>query len=141
MTTGADVVTAARQHLGTRWMHQHRLPGVAMDCAGLVICVARQLGLVPPDFDISGYGRQPDGTLVPVCDRHMVRISALELGAVLVLRVPSQPQHLGIVGDYRGRGFTLIHACAVRGQVIEHRLLFNETVRLVGAYCLPGVAA
>ena len=36
MPTSADVVTAARGQIGVPWMHQARLPGVALDCAGLV---------------------------------------------------------------------------------------------------------
>lgn len=138
--TGADVVTAARGHLGTRWVHQGRLPGVALDCAGLVILVARQLGLVPPDFDMNGYSRTPDGSMSAVCDGRMTRIDALELGAVLVLQTDVEPQHMGIVGDYRHGGWSLIHASSSAGRAVETRLLFARNQVLRGTYRLPGVA-
>jgi cell wall-associated NlpC family hydrolase len=137
--TAADVVGAARGHLGTPWQHQGRLPGVALDCAGLIICVARQLGLVAPDWDVNGYARMPDGTMLDWCDQHMQRAPEIELGAVLVLKIVSQPQHLGIVGDYRHGGWSLIHGAANEGRVIETRLMFRRTLRLVRAYRLPGV--
>ena len=138
--TGADVVAAARSHIGTRWQHQGRLPGVALDCAGLVICVARQLGIVAPDWDVNGYVRVPDGTMLAWCDATMQRIEKPELGAVLSLIVHRQPQHLGIVGNYRHGGWSLIHAASNAGRVIETRLMLCKTMQIAGAWRLPGVA-
>jgi hypothetical protein len=138
--TAADVVAAARGHIGTRWQHQGRLPGAALDCAGLVICVARELGLVAQDFDVNGYVRVPDGTMIGWCDANMQRMPAPELGAVLSLIVHREPQHLGIVGDYRHGGWSLIHAASNAGRVIETRLMICRTMRIAGAWRLPGVA-
>ena len=138
--TGADVVTAARAHLGTPWVHQGRLPGVALDCAGLVILVARQLGLVPADFDLNGYSRSPDGSMSRVCEHHMTALQALELGAVLVMQTDAEPQHMGIVGDYRHGGWSLIHASSSAGRAVETRLMFARNQVLRGIYRLPGVA-
>ena len=138
--TGADVVAAARVHIGTPWVHQGRLPGSALDCAGMVIVVARSLGLVPPDFDLNGYTRAPDGSMGRLCDQHMTRIDALELGAVLVLQTDKEPQHMGIVGDYRHGGWSIIHASSSAGEVTETRLMFARNQVLRGIYRLPGVA-
>lgn len=142
MTSGADVVAAARAELGTPWMHQARLSGVAVDCAGLVIVTAKRLGLVPLAWDIADYGRLPDGTLLQRCDEHMQRISAMELGAVLVVAITGQPQHMGIVGDYRHGGWSMIHAAsnARPGRVIETRLMFHRSQKLQAIYRLPGVS-
>jgi len=142
MTTGADVAAAARAEMGTPWMHQGRLPGVALDCAGLVIVTAKRLGLVPQAWDIADYGRLPDGTLLDRCDEHMQRITALELGAVLVVAITGQPQHMGIVGNYRHGGWSLIHAAsnARPGRVIETRLMFHRSQKLQAIYRLPGVS-
>jgi len=137
--TGADVVAAARMHLNTPWAHQGRTPGVALDCAGLVICVARQLGLVASDMDVNGYSRAADGSLPDWCDLHMQRVAGPELGGVLVLVCDRQPQHLGIVGDYRHGGWSIIHATNVSGRVVETRLMFARNLRLVAAYRMPGV--
>lgn len=137
--TASQVVATARGMLGTTWMHQARLPGVAVDCAGLVICTARALGLVPTEWDIADYPRHPDGTLAGLCAAHMQPIDALELGAVLVLAIERDPQHLGIVGDYTHGGWSLIHASSAAGRVVETRLLFARGATLRGIYRLPGV--
>lgn len=135
-----DVVAAARSHLGTPWRHQGRMPGVALDCAGLVILVARELGVVPADFDVNGYSRQPDGSMLELCKRFMVQISAIEYGSVAVLASESEPHHMGIVGDYRHGGCSLIHAANIAQppRVVETRLLLSRALRLRGVFRLPG---
>lgn len=136
----AQVVATARAMRETPWMHQGRKPGMALDCAGLVISVARALAVVPDGWDIADYPRQPDGTLASLCAAHMQPIGAIELGAVLVLAIERDPQHLGIVGDYVHGGWSLIHASSAAGRVVETRLLFARGATLRGVYRLPGVA-
>lgn len=139
--TRAAVVAEARTWLGTPWVHQQRRKGVAVDCAGLVIGVARSLGLVAEDFDISGYSRHPDGSLLALCAQHMVPLvrDAMQPGDVLVLAIEHDPQHMGIVGDYRHGGLSLIHAASGLGRVIETRLMFARNAVFRGAFALPGV--
>ena len=61
---GEAVVAQARAWLGTPWRHQGRSPR-GVDCAGLVVLVARALGLA--DHDVAGYSRlvgaDEEGTL------------------------------------------------------------------------------
>jgi cell wall-associated NlpC family hydrolase len=137
--TGAQVIAAARGMLGTPWMHQARLPGAALDCAGLVICTARALGLIPPSWEIADYPRSPDGTLAALCAAHMQLIGAPELGAVIVVAVERDPQHLGIVADYRHGGWSVIHASSHARRVVETRLMWASNFALRGIYRLPGV--
>ena len=137
--TGHDVAAAARSMLGTPWMHQGRIPGVALDCAGLVICVARQLGIVAADFDVAGYGRAPDGTMLQICQSLLIEADQYEVGCVLALEIYKDPQHLGIVGEYRHGGLSLIHGASKAGRVIETRLMFANNQRLRGVYKFPGV--
>lgn len=138
----ADIVSEARTHIGTPWVHQGRTPGLALDCAGLLIVVARSLELVGQDFDINGYSRIPDGTMLRWCDEHMQRLPDIELGAALVLATKDEPQHMGIVGDYLHGGWSLIHSCnaAKPPRVIETRLMFASNLKLRGIYRMPGVA-
>lgn len=146
MTTRAEVVAAAQSWLGCPYGHQQRLQGVAVDCAGLVIGVARQLGLVGDDFDIGGYARIPDGhSLLSACDEHMTRIDrdAMRPGDVVVVKFDSEPQHFGILAPYAHGGLAMIHAASKYSKVIETRLLFGTSTRamkFVAAYSLPGVA-
>lgn len=144
--TRFDVVRQARLWLDTPFKHQHRARGHGVDCAGLVIGVARELGLVAPDFDINGYPRSPDGKeLLAECDRFMTRIPLWELkpGHVLVIRFDRHPQHLGIVGDYMVGGLSLIQALGEadgKGRVIEWNLAKpRKGWKPVAAYALPGV--
>lgn len=143
MTTRRDVVAEARAWLHTPYQHQQRMRGVAVDCAGLIIGVARALALVPPEFDITGYPRRPDGvSLLAHCDRFMVRIRRGEPGDVIVIRWEHDPQHLAILSDYRHGGLSIIHALGTadgNGRVIEQRLHESMRSRIVQAYSLPGV--
>lgn len=145
MTSLLDVVAEARAWLDTPYHHQARLRGVGVDCAGLVIGVARALGVVPPAFDVGGYARTPDGTsLLAECDRFMQRIPVAQIqpGHVLVLRFQLDPQHMAIVGDYLHGGLSMIHALGTvdgKGKVIEQRLNTETLLRLVQAYAMPGV--
>ncbi len=126
--TRADVVACARSWIGTPFIHQHRAKAHGVDCAGLVIGVARELGIVEPDFDVNGYARTPDGvSLIAECEKFMDPISmwSLRPGNVLVLKFDLDPQHIGIVGDYMHGGLTLIHAYGTtdgKGKVEERRL-------------------
>lgn len=140
--TGADVVAEVRTQIGTPWVHQGRLWGSALDCAGLIICAARRLGLVSADFDVNGYSRAPDGSMVPLLDKFCDRIDAPEIGCVVCMTVQQQPQHVGIVANYVHGGFSLVHAtsAAKPPRVVEHRLMSMPNLRLVGAWRLPGVA-
>jgi cell wall-associated NlpC family hydrolase len=142
VTTPTEVVNAARRWVGTPFAHLHRTRGHAVDCAGLVIGVARELGLVLPDFDVQPYAPSPDGrTLRALCDEHLEHAGLPVLGGVvLVAWAAGPPQHLGIVGEFEDGALTMIHAENRRQRrVIEQRLVFSRAMRLVACYRLPGV--
>lgn len=144
MTTRADVVRVARSYIDTPFHHMARLPGVGLDCAGVLICASRELGLVASDFDLPAYTPTPDGrTMLEWCDKYMTRIeqSAMQPGDAIVLITDVHPQHLGILGDYLHGGFSIIHAAnsATPPRVIETRLMFSRVQRFVAAYSLPGI--
>jgi cell wall-associated NlpC family hydrolase len=145
MTARAEVVAAARALVGTPYQHQGRLPGVALDCAGVVICVARACGLIEADFDVTGYTPRPDGTLLAYCDRYLTRIEqdAAGPGDVIVTRFGGEAQHFGILSPYLHGGQAVVHAVTGRG-VLETRLLFGTApaaMKFVAAFRLPGVTA
>lgn len=139
----------ARSYLGTPFVHQGRVPGVGLDCAGLVINVARDLGRVAPDFDVSNYAQQPDKTsIVDACDLYLTRVpkDQAQPGDVIVIAWDRWPQHLGIMGVYAlaPEHRTLIHAFQRQGEkkakVVEHRLTPDLMRRIVRAYRFPEVA-
>ena len=142
MITQDHVVCEARTWLRTPFAHQHREIGVGVDCAGLLICVARKLGIVDDCFDVSPYSRYPDGeSLRALCERYMLRANSLAYGGViLVAWGGGAPQHLGIVGRMPDGEVSLIHAESRRHKcVIEQRLKFGRSMRLIASYELAGV--
>lgn len=135
----AQIVAAAREWLDTPYVHQGRLLGVGVDCAGLIVGVARTCGL--SDYDVSGYARIPDGSsLQAACDETMTRADEPQLGDVLLFRFERQPQHLAFVADYAYGGLSIVHAYAPAGKVVETRFDEQWQRRLVQTYVMPGVA-
>jgi cell wall-associated NlpC family hydrolase len=130
------IVSTARSYLGVRWLHQGRSRS-GLDCAGLVIRVAQDLGIT--DFDTRGYDRQAaDESMLAICREHLVAIERAELAAgdILVMAYQNQ-RHIGIVGDHPAGGLTLIHAYAPSRKVVEMRLDDRLTGRVIGCFRFP----
>lgn len=150
MTTRAEVVAEARRWLDTPFHHQGRTRGVGVDCGGLIGGVAVALGIVPANwwqttFDPlhGGYGRQPShGRLQAICEAFMERIDldAAGLGDAVLMRFRAEPQHLGILADYRHGGMSIVHALSSAGFVREHRFSAEWRACVVAAYRMHGVA-
>lgn len=144
MTDRADVVRVARDYIDTPWHHRGRVPGMALDCAGLIVCAARELALVGSDFDVPDYTPVPDGhTMLEWCREYMTPVQRQDMqpGDVIVLITDTHPQHLGILGDYRHGGLSIIHAAnnADPPRVIETRLMLSKRARYVASFLLPGM--
>jgi cell wall-associated NlpC family hydrolase len=132
----SDIVAAARRYLGVRWVHQGRTRH-GLDCLGLVVTVARDLGL--PVQDITDYGRLPDtARLRSELMRQLVRQDGLAMrgGDVLWMRFESNPIHVALATDEH----TIIHAYAQRRAVVEHRLDAEWRSRVNMVLSFPGVA-
>lgn len=130
----ADV---AREWVGTPYHHQARVPFVGLDCIGLLICTARVLGHVSPDFNITGYRRVPDGhSLMHHMREQFTQIKPDEMspGDYVCMAFDRHPHHVGIIGAYPLGGLSLIHANSKTGKVEESRLVFNEYMRLVAVF-------
>jgi len=132
------MVAAARGALGTRWMHQGRLPGVGLDCVGLVVVAARAAGIELEH--VPDYGRLPDGVrLRAALEARGVRVALAEAqpGDVALMAFAQWPIHLGLLADYPGGGWSLVHAYAGARRVVEHRLDALWAARVQGVYRFP----
>jgi len=132
-----QIVAAARAWIGTPFVHQGRTR-YGVDCAGLVICVGKELGELPTDWDVNGYGRQPDGSMFKHCAKMLVP-SQIKVGAVAMMQFTEEPQHLGIIAPYRHGGMSIIHALQSSGKVVEHRLDNNWRARIKQCFAFPGM--
>ena len=131
-----EVVEIARKWLGTKFHHQGRKIGVGVDCIGLIVGVARELGL--PVEDRVDYAREPkDGELQMAMEKYLVP-SELKPGFVVLFKLEKEPQHVGIVTDYDGKGLGLIHAYIQARKVVEHNLDASWAFKIVAVYGYPG---
>jgi cell wall-associated NlpC family hydrolase len=132
-----NAANIARRWIGTPYHHQARSPGVGLDCIGLLICAARELGHVPPDFNVTGYRRVPDGhSLMRHLGEQVTQIAQSDMapGDYVCLAFDKHPHHVGIIGSYPLGGLSIIHANSKTGRVEETRLVFNDAMRFVAAF-------
>lgn len=148
MVTREEIVTKAREYIGTPFQDKGRMKGMALDCVGLLLCVGKELGLhstqgFPIDHDYyAGYSAQPVGNFVQqACGAHMVRkaLTAMQPGDVVTMAIPSAPCHVAIVGS-GPHGLTLIHALdGGARKCVEDRLDYRWQSRIVSCFAYAGV--
>lgn len=132
MVTRQQVIVAARSYLGVRWKHQGR-SRLGIDCLGLLIAVASDLGLSA--HDSTDYPRIPDGfRLMRELNTHLRPVSECDVGDVLLMRFNTNPQHVAIKTDVG-----IIHSYANARKVVEHGLDATWSSRIVCAYQFPGI--
>ena len=120
-----DIIATARACKGTPFRHQGRLPGVGLDCAGVLLAIGNRHGQTPrPDFNVTGYARYPNEIEVrrwlrllldPVYD-----FSQRKFGDVVVIADHAHAVHLGILVPDGHGGEALVHASERAGGVVEH---------------------
>ena len=128
--TAADIIAAARTCLETPFVHQGRINGQALDCAGLIIHVAQTLGI--EHIDHTGYARLPgNGLLESALDNQpgLTRVSDLLPGDVFLMKSSGDPQHPGIYPRA-----TIMHAYQPVGKACEHGLTDAWRRRIVRIY-------
>jgi cell wall-associated NlpC family hydrolase len=140
--SGADIARQARSYLGVPYVHLGRSRH-GVDCAGLVLCVAHELGLT--DWDDTHYSRQPDEAHLRACLEQFCRPvccgDCVQAGDVLLMEIRGRTQHLAIVtevpvGQKPGR---LLHAYQTPGRVVEHSLDARWRRRIRGVYRWRGL--
>jgi hypothetical protein len=145
--TRAAFVATVLGYCGTPTMHQGRVPGVAMDCPAPAIVACWELGLKPRTFDVTGYGREPDGKVFKaLLDEHAEPIpwaQAREADLLLCSydKDQNRPRHLGVLVDATPGRMFWVHADPKRwSEVRRSRLMFGvDGMRLAQAYRVPGV--
>ena len=127
----SEIVAAARQCLGTPFVHQGRVVGVGLDCAGVCCHVAGSFGL--DVVEVQGYGETPNkGMLEQALDMqdYLMVVEDMRPGDILLMRFFSEPQHLAILTEDN----TIIHAYETIGSCVEHGLDDRWLSRIVRIY-------
>ena len=129
---------AARIYLGVTFRHQGRNPATGIDCIGLLVCAATDLGLALADFDSTAYGRDPahgilEGHLIAACGPALP-VSAMQAGDIAAIDYKGATRHVGVVGTHPDGGFSLIHTNAAVGHVTEARMDAKWLGRVSGVY-------
>lgn len=140
IATKAQFVAAAREMLGAPYHHQGRLPGIGLDCIGLLACSAKKVGIWFDD--VKDYPKFPDGTLeariLPYMRKRGVG-EAWEEGDILsfAISTSNRPHHLAILTQVCPA--RIIHTHSGIGKVVEHNLDNRWRERVVGVYQPHGV--
>lgn len=150
MIDPAAIVAAADAWVGVKWRHQGR-DRDGIDCLGLLIVVARDLGIGraegAPTGDRAGgaggvdvgapefrnYRRLPPAGLATRLAEHLDRAGEIAPGRIGLFALPgSAPAHVGIFGD----AGDLIHAYMPAKAVVRHKLdpSLRAALRAIFAY-------
>jgi cell wall-associated NlpC family hydrolase len=126
------VVAAARGCVGTRFRAQGRMPGLGLDCVGVVLVAAAAAGVtgvIPPAYSLGGDHEAGAVRLLAAsgCTEVVVPLP----GDILVLAPAARRRHLAVMTP---AGF--VHADAGLGRVVEAPLAAGWAI--VGAWRLPG---
>lgn len=139
-----ELVQTARMCLKTPFHHQGRVAGVGLDCAGLIVHIAKMHKL--KYNDMMGYSREPDGwSLEAFLDKQpglLPCTSSTELdrraGDILLLWINRKhiPRHLAILSSPT----RMIHTCAMVERVVENDVDERWEKRIVKVYRFKEVA-
>lgn len=126
MPTPTEIITAARTWLGTPYHHQGRVKGVGVDCIGIIVGVAADLGFNIDKDTYRAYPRQPPRgksmlhEFAAVCGDPINEIKDLKIGDLAIFwmsETSKRAQHCGIISD-----IGMIHCYSTVGKVVEHPL-------------------
>ncbi len=122
--TPSDVIAAARGSVGTPFHHGGRLPGVGLDCIGVIVCAASACGLL--HSDMAAYPLRPNGQLRENLNVQLVEVPYALAGDVLLMSFGGEPHHVALF-----TGPTIIHAYITVKKCIEQPMadLWNKRVR------------
>ncbi len=119
MTTRIQVIEKAREYVGSPYRHQGRVKHKAIDCLGLIACVAEELGIVDPsgqpilrnqhlDYPPTGDSKR---LLAEFCEPRLVERKDIQLGSILALKLAKEPIHLAICASLGG-SLSMIQVCS-----------------------------
>jgi len=141
MATRQEIVGAARSMVGVPWKHQGRNPTAGVDCVGLVVLTGQLSGVTV--YDTANYQRHAKNYdfVTHFVDAGCVAkpIKDRRLGDVLIFNDKTFPAHVGIMADGALGTPHLVHAYALRREVVEEELTSEWAAKLVHCFGFPNV--
>lgn len=133
--TDKQLVEAAREWIGTPFVHTGREKGLGCDCVGLFLGIARERGITT--WDDRAYSRLVDPArleagLLQFCRR--VRPGRWRAGDILLIAIRGTPQHVALLTE---KG-TILHAYEGVG-VAEHTFAGSWERNALAAYRWRGL--
>ncbi len=134
MITKQEFVEETRKWLGTKWRHQGR-NSKGVDCVGLVIVVAKDLGLIGADYENTTYSRRALGynfvkEFTDVKELGNVPLNKVGDADIVIFSDGVYPCHCGIVTTKWGTQH-FIHAHALQSEVMEEAYPWRKSGVLV----------
>lgn len=141
MILRSEVEEVARSFCGTPFKYKGRVPGLGLDCSGVIAKLAEQLGFFTDDY--TNYSEQYEvkaGVLVEQMSRVMdeVPIESRLIGDVAVFWVDRRteaPLHLGVLTD---RG--MVHVHSKKGSRVAETGLGHWKGRMTHVFRFRGIA-
>lgn len=134
---GKYIVAEARTWLDTPFKHQGRLKGVGSDCVGIILGVGKSLNLL--DYQLSNYGKLPDGMLMYKIMKEQldeVSLDDIQLGDIILFKFHSEPQHVGFYTD-----IGILHSYADVKKCVETSMDDTWKSRVVSVFRFRGVTS
>jgi cell wall-associated NlpC family hydrolase len=132
--TPAQITAAALSMVDTPFHAQGRLPGVGLDCIGVMVCAALACGI--PIKDRTDYPLRANGELKKELEARLTRVyGAPQEGDILMMRWTGEPHHVAIyISENR-----IVHAYVGVGKCVvqTYNDYWREKVR--GVYRFPEV--
>ena len=121
------IVVEARQWIGTPFHQQGRQKNVGCDCIGLIIGIAKAIGLTSltgrswDECDVINYDCIQDSKLLlNLLPKHFHMINDFNCGDMLLIKISENQYHICLVSNKQsGR---IIHACSTIGRVLEQKI-------------------
>lgn len=126
------IVAAVRGCVGTRFRAQGRVPGLALDCIGVVLVAAAAAGiegLRPTAYALGGDNEA--AVEAALAEAGCVPVAVALCGDILVTAPTNLRRHLAVVTPAG-----MVHAHAGLGRVVEGPI--DPAWAIVGAWRLPG---
>lgn len=139
MVTRKQFYEEARKWVGTPWKHQGR-NSAGIDCGGLMIVVARDLGLSYQDVEY--YAREPtSSSLMNHIHGMLTKLPKNDIipGTIGIFREGVYPCHIGIFSEKQGAPH-IIHSLIKRRKTVEEYFVPQVSgLQLVSVHDFNGV--